>query len=517
MFYFFLISAVIVLGGYLYYSYFLAKKFDPTLRAEQYLKNNQTKEAVYEYRKLLDRDPFDFVTLYRLAELHNRLGEYDDAAEYYDKILSINKYNYEVEKVKVIGALARIYALRNDTENCYRQYNELLKLHPTDETALYNCAFIALGQEEYDIALRFFERYLKIAKPGFDALFGAGICYYQNQKTAEAVGMFKSALEKNPDSDITNLALAFSHRRKRDFRKAIPYVEKLVLMIEDPDILFTVMRFDAFLNAHLKRTKEAVSKFESVLAYVRKNSLMEEELLTLFDLGYALIMDEQTGKAYEYWNRLAERDRNYRNISTLIMQLRREMNDEAGSKTPDSVSGNVEAWLENAFPPDFLWGICGLKAAVAFDVKSITALPRSGSVDRGADAAADYEDDSIKAFMGVDGEKFRMVSSRVLEKLGVKVHEFLNTYRELDGVDIIGLEKATGERVYVWVRRWKQTKVGEIPLRNFAQAVNDNKAKAGLFITTAELTESAAAAAERLSKVQVVGPEELNRMLQGLL
>jgi restriction endonuclease Mrr len=69
----------------------------------------------------------------------------------------------------------------------------------------------------------------------------------------------------------------------------------------------------------------------------------------------------------------------------------------------------------------------------------------------------------------------------------------------------------------VWVRRWKKTRIGEIPLRNFAQAVNDLRVKKGLLVTTAELTESAKTVAERLNKIVIVPPEELNTYLKGLL
>jgi restriction endonuclease Mrr len=56
--------------------------------------------------------------------------------------------------------------------------------------------------------------------------------------------------------------------------------------------------------------------------------------------------------------------------------------------------------------------------------------------------------------------------------------------------------------------------VGEIPLRNFAQAINDAKAKQGYFFTTSPLTPAAEGILKNLEKVRVVYPDEFLRLLQ---
>lgn len=59
--------------------------------------------------------------------------------------------------------------------------------------------------------------------------------------------------------------------------------------------------------------------------------------------------------------------------------------------------------------------------------------------------------------------------------------------------------------------------MGEIPLRNFAQAINDAKASEGLFFTTSNLTSSAEGALTRLSKVTVIYPDQISDLLAGLI
>jgi restriction endonuclease Mrr len=109
------------------------------------------------------------------------------------------------------------------------------------------------------------------------------------------------------------------------------------------------------------------------------------------------------------------------------------------------------------------------------------------------------------------------VAYRVCEKLGLIIDEILNTYRESDGVDFLAFQKDNKTKTLVWVRRWKGTSVGEIPLRNFAQAINDAKAKQGYFITTSPLTPSAESILKNLEKVNVIYPEEMLKLLKGLV
>lgn len=290
-------------------------------------------------------------------------------------------------------------------------------------------------------------------------------------------------------------------------------------MIKDPEILFVIMRLDAFISSHLKKPKEAVAKFEAVAEFAANNDFYNELQLAYYDLGYACINDEQTHKAYDYWNKLAELNRNYHGIQGLIMNLRREMSNEINSPFDEKVTEKVAEWLEGAFPQNFLWEICGLKSEKKFNIKNyLFAMKTAYSPDNSSPSdIMHYADDMLSDFSQLDLENFKIISGKVIDKLGYRVNEILNSYKENDGCDFLATEKSTGNKVIVWVRRWKQTKVGEIPLRNFAQAVNDARAAVGLFITTNYLTDSAVSESKNFEKLKLVLPDELNSVLQRLM
>jgi Tfp pilus assembly protein PilF len=67
-------------------------------RATEYLQQNRLNDAIIEYRKILEDNPYDFVTNFRIANVYLKLNERDQAAQHYEKVLDVNKFNYEVER-----------------------------------------------------------------------------------------------------------------------------------------------------------------------------------------------------------------------------------------------------------------------------------------------------------------------------------------------------------------------------------------------------------------------------------
>jgi tetratricopeptide (TPR) repeat protein len=516
-----LMALVIILGLVLIYVYILAPRMNPHNRADSYLSQNMVNEAIVEYKKALDRNPDDFVVHWKLANIFFNQKKIDEGVIHLEEILRINTYNYEVEKAAVERKLAEAYLLRDDVQMAFQNYFDILKAYPGDEEALYQTAFILLGQEYFDIAQRYFERLLKVGEKNFEILFGAGMASYQNQKTSEPADYFKEALSIDPHSDIANLSMAFSLQRKRDFKTALTYARMIIDSSTDENAVFIARRLFGILCVQAKRPAEGVKTLEALLEQARKNEMNDEVAVILYDLGFAAVHAEMTELAYEYWNQLYQIDREFKNIQRCTTLLRKEMDSTAkkgGRDEEGSVMDFAEDWLRDSFPANFLWNICGLKAAKAVDLTATLASARAdmarddGSLRKMA-AAQGLSADKIEAFYGLDVETFRIISNRIVGKLGYRVDEILPTYREGDGVDFLAFDLSNKEKTLVWVRRWKNIRISEIPLRNLAQAVNDIKASQGIFITTSDLTEAGEAAVERLSRVRVIFPEELGNLL----
>lgn len=518
-----LVSIIIVLGILIFYIFYLAPRLNPLNRAEGFIAENMIDEAIMEYRKILDDDPMDFVIHFKLAELYFKMNQMDQGVLHLEEVLKIGKYNVDVEKSAVLRKLAHSYLKRDEIDKAFQMYVDLLILYPTDAEALYHTAFISLGQEYFDMAQRNFDKLVKLGQRSFEIMFGAGIASYQNQKTGEAVEYFKQALIDNPYSDIANLSMGFSLLRKKDFKTALNYIQMVIDNSDDDNAAFIANRLKAILSIQNKKPEEAVKILEELLEQVRKSDMEDELAVILYDLGFALLAAEQTTQAYDYWNELYQYDRNFKKVQRLTTLLRREM--DGGKKTQDSdyeesVIDHIDNWLNEAFPANFIWNICGLKSPREIDLSSITVHARTPAAKDGAGAKKKSGSlldvgDLLENFIEADVETFRLVSSRVLEKMKYKIVDILPTYRENDGVDFLARVRPDNAKVLIWVRRWKGVKIGEIPLRNLAQSVNDMKVNKGLFVTTSDLTDSAETALSRLSKIDVIYPEELGKLLKG--
>jgi tetratricopeptide (TPR) repeat protein len=519
-----LIAAVVILGAVVSYIYLIAPRRNPVFRAEQLISENRVSEAVTEYRKLLEKDPDNYLAHYKLANIYYKQNRIDQGVEHLEAIKRIGKYNYEVDRIDVERKLARAYLARDELDKGFQGYLNILRDHPADQEALYHAAFIALGQELFDMARKYFDRLTKQGKRSFEIDFGAGMAHYMNQNTNDAVAYFKEALNEDPHSEIGNLAMAFALQRKRDYKTAANYAQLLIDISSNEEAIFIARRLAGILNAQQGRWKEAYTLFEELKDFAQQRELHEELKVVLYDLGYVAIKAEKTEQAYEFWSQVYEMDKTYKAVKTLMTQLRKEMDlDQQQKREPTefTVEEYYQEWIEEAFPEDFIWNICGLRSDQKIDMSTIIVPAKQGGgmrpgPGRGADTE-EAEGDYLSTYESLDAETFRIVSNRMMEKLGYRVDEILPTYRESDGVDFMANNRQTGNRSLIWVRRWKGSKVGEIPLRNFAQAINDAKAKEGLFVTTTELTPSGENAVSRLSKVDVLKPEEVNHALDGLL
>jgi tetratricopeptide (TPR) repeat protein len=517
-----LISAVIIFGFIFVYLYYLNPRFNPLNRADFYLNQNLIDQAMVEYDKILEKDPFNSVAHYRLGLIYINLNQIDKGMHHLEQVVRINRYGNEVKKIDVERKLAETYIFFDRTAEAFQMFSDIIKMSPGDTKALYHAAFILLGQEYFELAQKYFDRLAMLDEKNFEILFGAGITCYQNQKAGEAIDYFKEALSINPHSDIANLAMAFAQQRKRDYKAALNYSRMVIDTSADESAQFIAKRLYGILSVQAQKPSDGVKSLEEVLGYARKKAMDEEAALILYDLGFAALHAEMTELAYDYWNQLYQLNREFKNIQHLTPMLRKEMDSKAAARTDArSVIEYSEDWLRDAFPANYIWSICGLKSAKVIDLGPALAAAGTESAREDAPERKKFPTsvaaDNLNALTRLDAENFRIIAGRVAAKLGCVVDEILPTYRESDGVDFLAHSQSSNEKTLIWVRRWKDIQIGEIPFRNLAQAVNDAKAEQGIFITASELTPASENALKGLSRVRVISPAELGNLLSGLL
>ncbi len=517
-----LITLFIIFGAIVYYIYILSPKLNPLNRAENFLKQNMIREAILEYKKILEKDSGNILIHFRLSNLYQKTNMIDQAVIHLEEIMKIDKYNYEVDKIEVLRKLAKAYLYRGEHEKAMQSYLNILNVYPADFEAMYQVAFMFLGQEIFDQAYKYFEKLVEHNKKNFEVMYGTGMAGYMFQKAHEASDCFQQACLLKPDSDIANISASFAFQRRKDYKNAIIYAKKVVDNSPDQTAFLIAKRLLAILYLQFKKFDESYQTYREIIEYTVGNDLKDELILTKYDLGFAYIKDGNYQKAYEVLSDVYQLDKSYKNTQVLTTLLRKQLSPEHAKADfySDNITDQYDKWVEDYFPENFLWEICGLKSEKKIDFKNILFSLKVPSTEGKGPASHVLSTDyfqNIEKYTALDTENFRIISNRIVAKLGYNVDQILATYKDTDGVDFMAKDTATGEQTLIWVRRWKGAVLGEIPLRNLAQAITDTKSKKGVFVSTSFLTSSAEVALPNLSRVKVIYPEQVGELLTGLV
>ena len=515
-----IIVVVTILATVTFYFAYIASKNNPKNKAELFLSENRIDEAIAEFKKVIESQPNNVSILWRLAEIYFKQNKIDLAIDHLKSIIDIGKYSDDAPKENVFKLLADIYLQKGNKLRAFELFYDLLHDYPSDAEGLYHVGFLALGQELFDVAYKHLELLARIKKDNFEILFGTGIAALQCDKMSEALLLFKDALSVQPDSDIANIAMAFVLYRKADFKSAVDYASYVIDNSKDNNAVFIAKRLLAFIYIELMNYASAIKLFEELKEDCFNNGLEYELKMILYDIGFTNLAYSRNEEAHAAWNQLFLMDRSFKNIIDIITRLRQEMDTKSGSKTDQKpVITELVKWKKGVFPENFLWDICGLKSDSKMDLKTIISSGRILTNNMGIDSNDDEDGivplSTIDDIYKLDFDTFERVSYRLCEKLGFTIDEVMDTYRGSDGIDFFATYKDK-TKTLIWIRRWKDTNIGEIPLRNFAQAINDVKAELGYFITTSPLSEAGESVLNSLEKVKVIYPEEIVKYLKGL-
>ena len=162
----------------------------------------------------IKRHPSDPQNLYMLADTQMKLGHREEALAAIGQLEQVSGQDLRTELG--IGVLLAKYRLFRDA---MPYFERALAADPTSDEARYDLADTYFHLRDYGHA---FEVLQQVSSGGRDDtyLFLLGDVEARIGRTAEAVEIFRHAVEMNPDSDQYYLALAMTHLRQRNTEEA---------------------------------------------------------------------------------------------------------------------------------------------------------------------------------------------------------------------------------------------------------------------------------------------------------
>jgi tetratricopeptide (TPR) repeat protein len=175
---------------------------------------------------------------YNLGNLHNALGEQDDALREYEAAIRI-----DTEFFPAKANLALLYNSRGENEKAEKLLREILETQPEMYDIAYNLALLLVEMERPDEAVPFLESASAGMPERGRIHYNLGLLYQQQQNIIMAESKLRQALETNPESLEFQYSLADHYIKRGLFTQALPVVELMVRTHPEEEIGMRMMNF----------------------------------------------------------------------------------------------------------------------------------------------------------------------------------------------------------------------------------------------------------------------------------
>ena len=148
-------------------------------------------QAAMILKNVYDKDSYE-INL-RLGWLSYLSGAFTESVSYYNKAIVLKPYSIEPR----FGVVLPLSAMGNQ-EAVLSQYNKILEVDPRNTMANYRVGSIYYYAEDYETALKYFEKVVNLYPFDYDGLILYAWTHLKLGKQREAEVLFRKALLNNP-------------------------------------------------------------------------------------------------------------------------------------------------------------------------------------------------------------------------------------------------------------------------------------------------------------------------------
>lgn len=522
-------------------------------RARKFLNEGNLDEALLEFNRAVENDNENYEAHFNLAQLYLKKDVLLKSEEHFKKVVDINKYNQEIEKLNVLQQLGEIQFNLNKLEDSYYTYKKILTIYANDYKANYYTGIIYAGQLIYEDAIDYFRKAIRARPNDINARINAALCIVQMDNIDNAINMLQETIKLASDNLIAKYYIGVLFFQGKSYKKAIEFLLEILKKTDDNKQKYYCYRFITLAYFFLGRTDELHELMDAGINFVKLNNMIEEYKQLLYDYGMIytlrndwssardkLIMVETLDNYFEYvedlmtyvnYKQLKEDEdedevveeyspamASYYKAAQHVMGLKEDDNET--EKMVKIIKDIKDDWMESFIPVNFLWKDSSLVTTKAFNLEILTGKEKLENIQEEAKKITSTS--FIRDFMKLDRKVFKEVSRKIVTKMGLEVikENFktdLADFVEGDGIDYVCKQPVQDVVTLVQIRRWDQGKVGEIPLRNMTHQMAVEKAKRGFFIVPAELTPGAQKFLEQRQDITFYAYSEMSRLLRSVM
>ncbi|MBS7230074.1 tetratricopeptide repeat protein [Flavobacterium psychroterrae] len=280
-----------------------------------YLKTNQTKEAVQQYKKALKIDPSNYNAYYNLGLIYAKTKQFDEALAIADEAL-----------LKCSEDSGSLYILKANCLSDMGRYEEALPLFLKDLQSAsgdsskvnYNLGYTYAKLKDYQNALIYLKRFIEVesikGSNCNDAYFYVGTCYMELNDYSVAVDYFDLALiDSKFYSYYYNKAEALSKLKRND--EAIAVISEGIINNPNKEVLYH-KRYQIY-----RELKQKDKSFEDLK---KAYSINPNEGDVLFDMGSYYSEDNRMDDAIKCYHKCISLNNNltgaYNNLANIYKE-----------------------------------------------------------------------------------------------------------------------------------------------------------------------------------------------------
>jgi tetratricopeptide (TPR) repeat protein len=207
----------------------------------------QQVEAIDCLKKALELEPDADSTIYTLADIYEKRGDYDEALKYFHMAEQVF-IESENEQPDLYADIAELYFLKKkDYENARKYFEKVAKLEAEytegkqSTVGLCGLGRVAGSTNENDKALEYLEKARAIDPDNAYTLYYMGQAWQNKDEYYLAMHYYTEALKMKPDfAEVYNNIAAFYYHNEGDITAAIDNLLKAVELRKDGPLLTTV-------------------------------------------------------------------------------------------------------------------------------------------------------------------------------------------------------------------------------------------------------------------------------------
>ena len=521
-------------------------------------KPKNIKKKIEELEKKIQMNPKDYNSIYELAVIEEQYNMIEKALEKYEKLLNI-KY-FEGEELNIYKKLEELY---NKLDNKEESLKYILKIAQIDVSNTYYSikAATELGREgAYKLAAEYFNRVLN-NKNDFEIyeLKIAAISYFINKEYRKVISMLEE-LHKRLSRNISNI--------EEDYDEMI-LVEKILISLyiitdeinsarsftesilssraikNDSKYRFFINRIYLYILYKAEDNESFINLYNQYSKQYKINEIKKEETIIILDFAFYNYFIKDISSAISYFEHIRlfndpefsiyDLDNIFNYLSEITkaeIQLKKlrddiQLNNKdkfvkenyekyVNSQYIESWENSVRLWEDSFNSLDSILNLIEIERNV--DIEKIllecNINENNATIENVSSKKVDkIYDISLASFKSICQD---IIQKKLLYSAVQEYNEKLIDYDYGDEVNYLAfaVNKSKKDLTLISFKRWRNTEIGELVIRDFMLLINEAGAKNGILVLPLELTNSARSYATHNNKITVYTRNQFNYMLR---